>query len=85
MDKRTGLIAMVRTIPGDPSSDAEPWIKVDDQEWQHYTESTVWKEFPTLEYVPKNASPGMDAFLRLIRAGFTVIKGVALSVHDLPQ
>ena len=85
MDKPTGCIAMVRTVSGDPYSHAEPWIKVDGQEWQHYEESRVWRELPTLEYVPKNASPGMDAFFRLTRAGFSVIKGVFLSVHDLPQ
>ena len=76
---------MVRTIPGQPNSDAEPWIKVDGQEWQHYSESTVWQELPVLEYIPKNASPGIDAFLRLTRVGFKVIRGVFLSVNDLPQ
>ena len=85
MDKPTGRIAMVRTDPDNPNSDAEPWIKVEGKEWQHYKDNTVWQELPTLEYVPKNASPGMEAFFRLTRAGFSVIKGVFLSAQDLPE
>ncbi|MEM9214540.1 MAG: hypothetical protein AAGD25_09360 [Cyanobacteria bacterium P01_F01_bin.150] len=85
MNKLTGQIAMVRAVPGNPNSNAEPWIKVEGQEWQHYKESTVWQALPALEYVPKNSSPGMEAFLRLTRAGFTVVKGAFLTAQDLPQ
>ena len=85
MTQLTGSVAMVRTIPGEPNSDAEPWIKVDGHDWHCYKDHPELNNLPEIEYIPKDATPGIDVFMRCIRAGFRVIEGVALSADDLPK